>query len=103
MPPVGGTGGKPALCDPFALLEDFQNAPEAGEGEYAEQCGSDCIRAKQRRGERHDSGQQECPPDPHSEIKFALDHDRMENPDDQKTGQADYDSVEIYGSFLLCD
>ena len=66
------------------LLEDFEDAPEAG-ASYNTQHGTENVVLHQETcGDECASGRCECPPAPGSEMVFAFDDDWMEYPYDKE-------------------
>lgn len=78
------------------LLVQFQYAPEAGEGDDAEDDARVFIRDEKRGDEGDNAGHEEQRPALLAEVVFALDDQRVENSDGQKRGKADDESDVVY-------
>ena len=97
-----GIFGEPSFSHPFALFEEFNYRPEAGEGYHAEENGGNGGCHEQRPREANSGQQQEHPPAACPEIIFRLDNDGMEEPYAQEGGKAYDDSCKIHLFNLLC-
>ena len=93
---AAGIGGEPAFGYTATLLEDFQDAPEAGTAYYAQDRAQDAVLHGQAGGYEDYAGQGEGPPAFRAEMIFALDDYRVEKPDYEKRGHRYYESCEIH-------
>ena len=93
--------GEPSFLHAFLLLEDFQDAPEAGTAYDAQDRAQDAVLYGQAGGYEDYAGQGEGPPAFRAEMIFALDDYRVEKPDYQKCRHRYYESCEIHDLYLF--
>lgn len=84
-----GILGKPAFLDALFLFEHFLDGPEGGEGEDAEQRGYQNVVHADGGNDACHAQQEEYPPAACAPIILGLDHDGVEEADDQKGADAD--------------
>lgn len=75
---AAGVGGKPTFADTFTLFEDFDDAPEAGEGGYGKECLPEEVGNEQGGGAGGYASCQEYPPTTDAEVVFPFYHQGME-------------------------
>lgn len=80
--------GEPAFADTLFLFEDFLDAPEGGEGEYAEQGGDEDVADADGSDDAGDAQQEEEPPAACAPVVFGFDDDRVEESDNQERADA---------------
>ena len=78
------------------LLVEFQYAPEAGEGDDAEDDARVFVRDEQRSHDCGNAGHEEQRPALLAKVVFALDDQRVEDSDGQKRGKADDESDVVH-------
>lgn len=78
------------------LLMQFQDAPEAGEGDDAKDDADVLVRDEQRSHDCGNARQQEGWPALTSEVVFSLDDQGVEHPYAQECRKADDDAGEIH-------
>jgi len=78
------------------LLVQLQYAPEAGEGDDAEDDARVFVRDEKRGDEGDNAGHEEQRPALLAEVVFALDDQRVEDSDGQKRGKADDESDVVH-------
>ncbi len=78
------------------LLVEFQDAPEAGEGDDAKDDADVLVRDEQRSHNGGNARQQEGWPALTSEVVFSLDDQGVEHPYAQECRKADDDAGEVH-------
>ena len=91
-----GVLGEPAAEDALFLENHFVDAPEAAEGEAADDDGEDVVRDEEGEGAESQSGDEPDPPALLAPVVFHLDDERMADADAQEHGRAYDDSIEIH-------
>ena len=87
---------EPALADTFALLEEFKNAPEAGEGGNAKDGGDDNILNHARGNDKDYAHKQKHPPATYTEVILRLYDDGVKKTYNQECGKAYEQSAEVH-------
>jgi hypothetical protein len=92
-------GWEPALLDASLLLEDFENAPEAGECEDAQNGGEDVAVEQERRGGGEQSHDEEYPPAAGAEVVLGFDDDGVEHSYEEECRQTYDETGKIHNIF----
>ena len=93
--------GEPAFADAVVLLVEFQYAPEAGEGDDAEDDARVFVRDEKRGDEGDNAGHKEGWPALLAEVVFALDDQGVEHSDAKEGSKAYEKTNKIHISFPL--
>ena len=93
--------GKPAFADAVVLLVQFQDAPEAGEGDDTEDDAQVLIGDEEGGHKGGNAGQQERWPALTTEVVFGLDDQGMEHADAEEGGKADEETVPVHSSQFI--
>ena len=92
--------GKPAPENTFFLEEHLVDAPEAAEGETADNDGQDIVLDEQGKCAKDKAGHQPDPPALFPPLVLHLDDQGMTDADAQEHGRADEDATEIHTDFF---
>ena len=92
-------GWEPAFFDAGLLLEDFENAPEAGECEDAQDGGEDVAVEQERRGGGEQSHDEEYPPAAGAEVVLGFDYDGVEHSYEKECRQTYDETGKIHNIF----
>ena len=87
---------EPAAQDALFLHEHLADAPEAGEGESADDGGHGVILHKERQDGAQDACEQPEPPAPLAQVILHFDDGRVADADAEEDGGTDQDSIEIH-------
>lgn len=96
-----GVLGEPASAYSFALLKQFFDAPERGEGKNAEQDREQRAFDKQRADYSEYTSHEKYPPTLDSEVVLGFDDYRVKHTNGEKCCGADDKSVDIHSSVFL--
>lgn len=80
---------KPALFDALALCEQFADTPERRSAPYGEQRRPKDLMNQSRPDDSRDAHYQKPPPTTRTEAVLAFDDQRVKEPDNQKSSDAD--------------
>ena len=92
---------EPSLSDALPLFEKFQDTPEAGAADYAEDRAQDSVLHQKAGSYEKCAGKGKYPPALGSEIIFALDYYGVKEPYDQKGRHRYYQSSKIHKSCIV--
>ena len=92
-------GWEPALFDARLLLEDFENAPEAGECEDAQNGGENVAMEQERSGGGEQSRHEEYPPAAGAEMVLGFDYDGVEHSYEKECRQTYDETGKIHNIF----
>ena len=91
-----GILGEPAFPDTLPLLENLQNAPEAGTSDYSEYWAEDSVLCQKAGCYEGCAGQGEHPPALRAEVIFTLYYNGVEETYYQKGRHRYYQSCKIH-------
>ena len=98
---AAGIGWEPALFDARLLLEDFENAPEAGECEDAQNGGEYVTVNQERRGRGEQPRHEEYPPAAGAEVVLGFDDDGVEHSYEEERRQTYDETGKIHNIFTF--
>ena len=94
-------GWEPALLYTGLLLEDFENAPEAGECEDAQNGGENVAVNQERCGGGEQSRHEEYPPAAGAEVVLGFDDDGVEHSYEKERRQTYDETGKIHNIFTF--
>ena len=94
-------GWEPALFDAGLLLEDFENAPEAGECEDAQNGGEYVTVNQERSGGGEQPRHEEYPPAAGAEVVLGFDDDGVEHSYEEERRQTYDETGKIHNIFTF--